>query len=91
MTRWTGWSFASLSVAERLALEMAANEEEERYVLAGELQLLRRAWEEAEEVAAITDRLLVPPEIDRKIAEWRRRLRHGAPVGRRGDEEPQLE
>lgn len=43
---------------DRLALEMAANEDAERNALAGELTQLREAWREAEEIAAIADHLL---------------------------------
>jgi hypothetical protein len=43
---------------DRLALEMAANEDAERKALAGELEQLREAWREAEEIAAIADHLL---------------------------------
>lgn len=43
---------------DRLALEMAANEDAERKALAGELAQLREAWREAEEIAAIADHLL---------------------------------
>jgi hypothetical protein len=42
---------------DRLALEMAANEDAERQALDGELANLLEAWREAEEVAAIADRL----------------------------------
>ena len=44
----------------KLALEMALHEEEERRALEGELWRLERAWEEAEEIAAISDSLLLP-------------------------------
>jgi hypothetical protein len=44
----------------RLALEMALHEEQERRALEGELWRLERAWEEAEEIAAISDDLLLP-------------------------------
>ena len=44
----------------QLALEMALHEEQERRALEGELWLLERAWEEAEEIAAISDDLLLP-------------------------------
>jgi hypothetical protein len=47
-----------LPVVDRLALEMAANEETERRALEGELQQLEAAWREAEEIAAIADGLL---------------------------------
>ena len=40
-----------------LALEMALHEEQERRALEGELTLLESAWREAEEIAAIADRL----------------------------------
>ena len=43
---------------DRLALEMAANEDAERKALEGELALLEEAWREAEEIAAISDHLL---------------------------------
>ena len=44
----------------KLALEMALHEEGERRALEGELWRLERAWEEAEEIAAISDSLLLP-------------------------------
>ena len=53
-----------LPVADRLALEMAANEDEERRALAGELQALRDAWREAEEIAAIADELFTDEVFD---------------------------
>jgi hypothetical protein len=43
---------------DRLALEMASNEDAERRALHGELAQLKEAWREAEEVAAIADHLL---------------------------------
>jgi hypothetical protein len=43
---------------DRLALEMAANEDSERRALRGELAQLEEAWREAEEIAAIADHLL---------------------------------
>jgi hypothetical protein len=43
---------------DRLALEMASNEDAERRALRGELAALKEAWREAEEVAAIADHLL---------------------------------
>ncbi len=45
----------------RLALEMALHEEQERRALEGELWRLEQAWREAEEIAAIADKL-VPPK-----------------------------
>jgi hypothetical protein len=43
----------------KLALEMALHEEQERRALEGELWRLERAWEAAEEIAAISDDLLL--------------------------------
>ena len=44
----------------KLALEMALHEEQERRALEGELWLLERAWEDAEEIAEISDNLFLP-------------------------------
>jgi hypothetical protein len=58
-------TLAALAPAVRLALEMAAHEESERRALEGELAELERAWQEAEEVAAIADALLeAPPDAN---------------------------
>ena len=46
-----------IQAVDRLALEMAANEDVERRALEGELAELEAAWREAEEIAAIADRL----------------------------------
>lgn len=51
----------------RLALEMAVNEREERRALEGELSRLEREWREAEELASISDDLLIPEEVRRWI------------------------
>jgi hypothetical protein len=56
----------------RLALEMAAHEEVERQALDGELRALEVAWREAEEIAAIADRLLLPAAVEDFIARHRR-------------------
>ena len=56
-------SLGGLPRGIRLALEMAANEEAEREALEGELALLEQAWEQAEEIAAISDSLLVSERI----------------------------
>jgi hypothetical protein len=58
----------------RLALEMAAHEETERRAFEGELAFLEEAWREAEEVAAIADRLLIPESVENWIQEQKRRL-----------------
>jgi hypothetical protein len=47
-----------LPLVDRLALEMAANEDAERRALEGELRVLEHAWRQAEEIAAIADDLL---------------------------------
>jgi hypothetical protein len=48
----------------RLALEMAAHEEAERRAMEGELAELEAAWRQAEEIAAIADRLLIPESVE---------------------------
>lgn len=48
----------------RLALEMSLHEEQERRALEGELWILEQAWKEAEEIAAISDNLLLPARTD---------------------------
>jgi hypothetical protein len=58
----------------RLAMEMAAHEESERRALEGELAVLERAWREAEEIAAIADRLLIPATVEgalQRLRGWR--------------------
>jgi hypothetical protein len=57
-----------LPSVNRLALEMAANEDVERRALAGELEELREAWREAEEIAAIADDLFA----DHALEEFKR-------------------
>ena len=66
-------SFSRLASVDRLALEMAANEEAERRALEGELAELEAAWAEAEEIAGIADSLGLPPEVE----DHARRLRAG--------------
>jgi hypothetical protein len=57
----------------QLALEMALHEEEERRALEGELWHLERAWEEAEEIAGISDSLLLPEGAEEFVDEHRPR------------------
>ena len=64
---------AGLPEATRLALEMAAHEDSERRALEGELALLEQAWKEAEEVAAIADKLFLPSFVE----DWMRKHRKG--------------
>ena len=66
-----GTPLATLSAARRLALEMALHEDDERRWLDGELHDLERHWREAESVAAIADRLLVPETVTAAVAAMR--------------------
>jgi hypothetical protein len=58
----------------RLAMEMAAHEETERRAFEGELALLEESWREAEEIAAIADRLLIPESVENWIRDQKRKL-----------------
>jgi hypothetical protein len=58
---------AKMEATVRLALEMAAHEDSERRAFEGELALLEEAWREAEEIAAIADRLLIPESVENWI------------------------
>ena len=57
----------------RLALEMAAHEEQERRAMEGELAALETAWREAEEIAAIADDLALPPTVGERLDALRRK------------------
>lgn len=72
-----------LSPEDRLALEMAANEDAERRALEGELAALRAAWAEAEEIAAIADTM-----FDERRAAIARLSSVLLPRGRRGAAPP---
>jgi hypothetical protein len=67
----------SLAGLERLALEMAVHEDAERLALQGELEALEAAWSQAEEIAAISDSLLVPDAVVQAIARFRAKLTGG--------------
>lgn len=56
-----------LPLVDRLALEMAANEDTERRALEGELSMLAAAWRQAEEIAAISDGMF---RGDQVISRW---------------------
>ena len=60
-----------LPVPSRLALEMALHEEQERRALQGELKGLEAAWKQAEEIAAISDNLLLPEGTEDFLEEHR--------------------
>jgi hypothetical protein len=51
----------------RLAIEMAAHEEQERRFLTLHLSVLEDAWKEAEQIAAIADDLLLPDWIRNRL------------------------
>jgi hypothetical protein len=72
---WTGrgkpGSISAAPRAVQLALEIAVNEETERCALAGELQSLEREWREAEALAAVADRLLLPAHLEARIRRWK--------------------
>ena len=57
-------SIAAFPHSTKLALEMALHEERERRALEGELWVLEQAWKEAEEIASISDSLLLPAGTD---------------------------
>ena len=61
----------ALSPVQRLAFEMALHEEAERRAMEGELGELERAWREAEEIAAISDDLLLPAGVEQKLDRFR--------------------
>ena len=72
---WGGFTSGlfGLNQIDRLALEMALHEESEMRALRGELAELERAWQDAEEIAAIADDMFVSDTV-RKALE---RLRGG--------------
>ncbi len=74
-----GVQMSTLPKPTRLALEMALHEEQERRALEGELWLLERAWREAEEIAAISDNLLVPKGAEDFIREYGDQRESGLP------------
>lgn len=57
----------TLAPRDRLAIEMALHEEQERRAMEGELQLLEQAWREAEEIAKIADNMFTPAQIESRI------------------------
>ena len=56
-----------LPISLRLALEMSLHEEDERRWIEGELDELTDRWREAEEVAAISDQLLLPDWVTERL------------------------
>jgi len=66
-------ALAGAPVSIRLALEMAAHEEQERRALEGELAEIEKQWREAEEIAAIADSLVLPPSVLAQMERFRLR------------------
>jgi hypothetical protein len=64
---WKGAPVAAMSPVASIALEMALHQEQERKAMEGELVELRAAWRNAEEMAQISDNLLVPHEIEDRL------------------------
>jgi len=64
---------AALNAPTRLALEMALHEESERRAIEGELDVLLEAWREAEEIAGISDSLLIPPEVEQQLGDLKKK------------------
>lgn len=77
---YTKFGLFGLPAPQRLALEMALHEESERRALEGELTELERAWRDAEEIAGISDNLLVSPDVQTSI-DLLRRTTEDAPSG----------
>jgi hypothetical protein len=63
-----------LPAVDRLALEMAANEDIERRALLGELDALHAAWQDAEEIAAIADELFADDVLTEFKRQYHARL-----------------
>jgi hypothetical protein len=62
----------SIAPTQRLALEMALHEEDERIALEGELSALEERWREAEEIAAISDNMFLPISVADTLQKLRR-------------------
>lgn len=61
-----------LPVSARLALEMMTHEDAERRALEGELHILEAAWKDAEEIASISDSLLVSAADAQQLSAMKR-------------------
>jgi hypothetical protein len=69
-----GQSIKGIPKPIRLALEMSAHEDAERRALEGELAMLEAAWKEADEIAGISDNLLLPAEVESWFDRLKRKL-----------------
>lgn len=70
--RWNGSDsktegLFALPKVDRLALEMALHEAQERRAMEGELAELERAWRDAEEIAGIADDMFLPAGVDERL------------------------
>jgi hypothetical protein len=63
-----------LPAVDRLALEMAANEDIERRAFLGELESLHAAWKDAEEIAGIADEMFTDGVFDEFKRQYFERL-----------------
>jgi hypothetical protein len=70
-----------LPAVDRLALEMAANEDIERRAMRGELEALETAWKDAEEIAAIADELFADNVLDEFKRQYFERLAQAEDTG----------
>ncbi|WP_331049784.1 hypothetical protein [Gemmatimonas sp.] len=70
-------SLDAIPAPARLAFEMAVHEDSERRAMDGELASLEKAWRDAEEVATIADKLLVPTSVMQRLAQLKRGLGRG--------------
>jgi len=59
----------SMPLTQRLALEMALHEEQERRAMEGELAELEKEWRDAENIAGISDSLFDTPAIEGRLSE----------------------
>jgi hypothetical protein len=56
-------TLSGLAPELRLALEMAVHEDDERRAFEGELDALRKAWEDADALASIADNMFLPQSV----------------------------
>jgi hypothetical protein len=63
-----------LPAVDRLALEMAANEDIERKAMMGELEALHVAWRDAEEIAAIADEMFTDGVLEEFKRQYYQRI-----------------
>ena len=64
-----------LPASVRLAMEMSLHEDDERRAPNGELAELETRWKDAEEIAAISDSLLLPTTVSDRVDELREQNR----------------